>query len=107
MAPGAWEALGAAEQRRVMEEHEAFGKALREQSKLVCSFRLQPIEQARTVRMHADGSLAVTDGPFAETKEALGGFYVIEADSLDEALEWARRGRFVPGANEVRPIWES
>jgi hypothetical protein len=47
----------------------------------------------------------VTDGPFAETKEVLGGFYVIEAASMDEALEWARRIPMGRGSIEVRPMW--
>lgn len=44
----------------------------------------------------------MSDGPYAETKEVLGGFYLIEAKSLDESLVWAERGRFIPGSNEVR-----
>jgi len=48
----------------------------------------------------------VTDGPFAETKEVLGGLYVIEADSLEQPLEWAKRSRFIAGANEVRELVE-
>jgi hypothetical protein len=69
---------------------------------------LSPRSQAdaRTVRRSEDGEFVITDGPFAETKEALGGIYVIEAESMDEALEWARRSRFMVGSNEVRPIWE-
>jgi len=52
-----------------------------------------------------NGKVAVTDGPFAETKEVLGGFYVIEAASMDEALEWARRIPMGRGSIEVRPMW--
>ena len=68
------------------------------------SAQLHPAETAKTVRVKA-GETLVTDGPFAETKEALGGFYLIEADSLDEAIEWAAR---IPSARygtiEVRPV---
>lgn len=67
---------------------------------------LTPTSTATTVRV-VDGETVATDGPFAETKEALGGFYLIEARDLDEAIEVAAR---VPAASfgsiEVRPIWE-
>ncbi len=63
-----------------------------------------PTSTATTVAVR-DGDAVVTDGPIAETKDALGGYYVIEADSLDEALEWAAR---IPSARhgrvEVRPV---
>lgn len=66
---------------------------------------LEPTASARTVRLHA-GEVAVTDGPFAETKEQLGGFYLVEAANRDEVIAWAakmphvRRG----GCVEVRPV---
>ena len=67
---------------------------------------LTPTSTATTVRI-VDGETITTDGPFAETKEALGGFYLIEARDLDEAIETAAK---IPGATigaiEVRPIWE-
>ncbi|HKG56774.1 MAG TPA: YciI family protein [Candidatus Limnocylindrales bacterium] len=67
---------------------------------------LEPTTTATTVRVR-DGRTITTDGPFAETKEALGGFYLIEARDLDDAIEVAAR---IPGAAhgsiEVRPIWE-
>ncbi len=52
---------------------------------------LQPIGLAKSVRESEDGELVVTDGPYLETKEHLGGFWVLEAASMDEALEWARK----------------
>ena len=67
---------------------------------------LQPTSMATTVRVR-DGKTLTTDGPFAETREALGGYYLLEAKDLDEAIEWAAR---LPGARfggvEVRPILE-
>jgi hypothetical protein len=67
---------------------------------------LAPTSTATTVRL-VDGEVIATDGPFAETKEALGGFYLIEARDLDEAIEIAAK---IPaaafGSIEVRPIWE-
>jgi hypothetical protein len=67
--------------------------------------RLRPVACTTTVRVR-EGRTLVTDGPFAETKEQFGGYFLIDVESLDEALEWARR---VPaaeyGAIEVRPVW--
>jgi hypothetical protein len=73
---------------------------------LVSRERLRPTSLATTVRVRDQG-LVVADGPFAETKEQIAGFYVIECEDLDEAIEIASRN---PGARygtiEVRPVWE-
>ena len=67
---------------------------------------LTPTSTATTVRV-VDGETVATDGPFAETKEALGGFYLIEARDLDEAIETAAKiPAAAEGSIEVRPIWE-
>lgn len=65
---------------------------------------LAPTAEARTVRLHPDGKLDVTAGTFAGGKEAIGGFTIIEADSLEEAVETAKRHRWLVGSNEVREI---
>ena len=66
---------------------------------------LQPTATATTVTRGADGNALVTDGPFAETREQLGGYYLLECADLDEAIGWAGR---IPGAQwgatEVRPV---
>lgn len=84
----------------------AYTAMLRERKAFLGGEALQPVTTATTVRVR-DGQTMTTDGPFAETKEALGGFYMIEAADLDEALELAAA---CPGAKygsiEVRPIWE-
>ena len=69
--------------------------------------RLKPVETATTVRV-ADGEALITDGPFADTKEVFGGFYLLEADDLDGALEIAARipAARLGGSVEVRPIVE-
>jgi hypothetical protein len=67
--------------------------------------RLQPSSQGVRVR-YADGRFTVTDGPFAETKEVIAGFCLIEAKSLDEAIEWTRRVPFQDGEIEIRPLFE-
>ena len=86
----------------------AFGKyteRLRVAGALLAGDPLQPPETATTVRGQG-GEIVTTDGPYAETKEVLGGYYKIQADSLDEAIEWARQ---IPSisrgdAVEVRPV---
>ena len=73
---------------------------------LVGGERLRPTSDASTVRVR-DGELLVADGPFAETKEQIGGYFVIEVDNVDDAIKAAS---MLPGATdgtiEVRPIWE-
>jgi hypothetical protein len=82
------------------------GEGLRKDGVLLAAEALQPVETATTVRVR-DGSPTVTDGPFAETKEQLAGFYLIDAASLDEAIEVAAK---IPpareGSIEVRPVRE-
>ena len=103
---GAWEALSHQEQEGVMGQHEAFTQKLEAEGRYVCSYRLRPPDEARTVRRDGEGNLSVQVGGFAETEDEIGGLYVIEADSMEEAVEWGRRCRFIVGANEVRPLWE-
>ena len=83
----------------------AYTEAMRKAGVLVGGERLQPTAEATTVRVPG-GKKSVLNGPFAETKEQLGGYYIIEAPDLDAALAWAAR---CPGAQhgsiEVRPIW--
>jgi hypothetical protein len=100
----AWDALPAAEQERVINEHLAFADDLRRRGHYLAGEALQPIATATTVRVQR-GKLVTTDGPFAETKEQLGGFYLVEARDLNEAIQLAGR---VPmpgfGCVEVRPV---
>jgi len=67
--------------------------------------RLQPSSQGVRVR-YANGKLTLTDGPFAETKELIAGFCLIQAKSLDEAIEWTKRVPFQEGEIELRPLYE-
>src|SRR5215472_14047045 len=84
----------------------AFDKSLRDAGRCLASEALQPIRTARSVRVR-NGQVSVTDGPFTETKEILAGFYMIEAASLDEAVQVAAE---IPparvGTIEVRPVRE-
>jgi hypothetical protein len=69
--------------------------------------RLRPIASATTVRQQ-NGQRLISDGPFAETKEQLGGFYLIDANDLDEAVDWASKMPHLAdgGSVEIRPVWE-
>jgi hypothetical protein len=93
----------AAEDQAEMGEHRAFAQALG--PRLLSGERLQATSAARCVTRKG-GKKTVTDGPFAETKEALGGFYVIDCADADEALEVASRCPSAKhGTVEVRPVW--
>ena len=90
--------------QRVMEAHTTFHRELTEAGALVDSSPLAPPAEARTIRIRS-GERMVVDGPFAETKEVLGGYYLIEAGSLDAAVEWANRlGHDADGSIEVRRL---
>lgn len=102
--PGSHEALGEDEYAAVNAEY----WALREDSRCLGGAHLQPAEAATTVRYGGAAENLVIDGPFADTKEVLGGYYVLEAANLDDALEFANRIPAVRlgGAVEVRPLGE-
>ena len=99
-------ALSEAEARSIMGEYMAFTDGIRKSGQLIASERLQPTHTATTIRSR-NSKVSTTDGPFAETKEQLGGFYLINARDLNEAIQVASK---IPGARfgsiEVRPIWE-
>jgi hypothetical protein len=99
-----WTTMPAAESEAVMGEYFAFTDAVRASGQLVAGEALHPTHTATTVRVRG-GRLSTTDGPFAETKEQLGGFYLVEARDLNEAIQIASR---IPaarsGAIEVRPV---
>jgi hypothetical protein len=85
----------------------AYTQELKDKGVFVAGEALEPIEVATTVRAR-DGELQVTDGPFAETREFLGGFYMVDVPDLDTALEYAGRIPNVHyGSVEVRPIWDT
>jgi hypothetical protein len=98
-------ALGAAEVQKMTAEYETFTQSIIQSGNFKGADRLQPITTATTVRVR-EGKTLTTDGPFAETREQLGGYYLIEAKDLDTAIGIAAR---IPtarvGSVEVRPIW--
>jgi hypothetical protein len=102
--PATYESVSEADQQAEMGEYYALGPSFRERGWEVSGEALQPVATATTVRQR-DGQFLVTDGPFAETKEHLGGFYLVDCADLDEAMEFARRVPDVRrGSIEVRPV---
>jgi hypothetical protein len=99
-----WEARSEDEVKALMAEYGKFGGELRTLGKLVAGDELAPTATATTVQVR-NGDTIVSDGPFAATKEVLGGYYLVEAESLDEAIEWSAK---IPDARvgkiEIRPI---
>jgi hypothetical protein len=87
-------------------EYNAFGEEMSRRGVLKGGERLRPTTDATTVRVR-DGQVLTSDGPFAETKEQMGGFYLVDCEDLDQAIEVASK---IPGARngsiEVRPIWD-
>jgi hypothetical protein len=100
-----WEAWTPDEMKATMDEMEAFNRQLVEAGVLVAGEGLQPSRTATTVRFNEDGSTVVTDGPFAETKEQLSGYWVLECENLDQALEWTRKAPLRGAVVEVRPLY--
>ena len=100
----AWSGMDEAQRGQIFQAYGAYTEDMRQKGVFVAGDALQPTSTATTVR-DRNGDRLVTDGPFAETKEQLGGYYLIEAGSLDDALDWAAKipsARF--GSIEVRPV---
>jgi hypothetical protein len=100
-----WDALSEKEQEEGVAAYAAYTQALAQAGALVGGNRLRPADTATRVNV-SDGKTQVLDGPYADSKEQLGGYYLIEAADLDAAIAWAAR---CPGAYhgtvEVRPVW--
>ena len=96
----------AAELEAIADECVDYDETLKAHGQFIASERLQPVSTAATVRLRGS-QVSVTDGPFAETKEQLAGFYLIEARDLNEAIRLATK---IPparlGCVEVRPVWQ-
>jgi hypothetical protein len=100
------QAMSPAEGEAQMAGYMKFGEEMGQRGVLLGGERLRPTTDATTVQVR-NGEVLTSDGPFAETKEQIGGYYAVEAKDLDEAIEIAAK---IPGASkgtiEVRPIWE-
>ena len=100
----AWERISEEEQNRIMGAWYSYTDELQKSGVHVAGEALQPTGAAKTVRVQ-EGEQLVTDGPFAETKEQLGGYYVVDVESEQQALDWAAKMPSLPnGSVEVRPI---
>ncbi|HTT91859.1 MAG TPA: YciI family protein [Acidimicrobiales bacterium] len=99
------DALSPDEGASILAEYGVFSKEMAERGVLEGGERLRPTSDATSVRVR-DGEVLTFDGPFAETKEQVGGYYIVDCKDLDEAIEIAAK---IPGARngtiEVRPIW--
>ena len=99
-----WEAMPAAEMEKVYAEHRAFGEALEKAGAMRGGSELKPVATATSVKF-TGGKPRTVDGPFAETKEQLAGYYVIDVPNLEEAIAWAAKmPGMAEGTVEVRPL---
>ncbi|HEX3291391.1 MAG TPA: YciI family protein [Gaiella sp.] len=99
-----WERMPDAERESAYEQYAEFSRAAREAGVLAGGNELAATSTATTVRIRDDERL-VSDGPYAEVKEALGGYFILECESLEDALGWAARiPAAVHGAVEIRPV---
>jgi hypothetical protein len=99
-----WTSLSKEEMDRVYAEHGAYGEALKAAGVEFSGYELKPVATATSVKF-SNGAGRTVDGPFAETKEQLAGYYVIDVPTLDDALAWARKmPGMTEGTVEVRPL---
>jgi len=100
-----WSSLSEDERSQVVGRYQALAEEARAAGVMVGGDELGPTRDATTVRVR-EGQTLVVDGPYAEAKEALGGYFLLECDTMDEALDWAARIPAVEhGAVEVRPVY--
>jgi hypothetical protein len=94
------------EMREAMERWNAFDREAIDKGAFIACEPLDPSSLGATLRLQPGGEKVVTDGPFAESREQVGGFALLECRDLDEALEWARKVPLGSGAIEVRPVMD-
>ena len=99
-----WTSMSQEELAKVYEQHGAYGEAMVKAGVMRGGYELQPVATATSLRF-TNGKPKTSDGPFAETKEQLGGYYIIEVDTLDQAIEWAEKmPAMSSGTVEIRPL---
>lgn len=103
---GSMAAMSPAEGAALLSEYDSYGQEMAAKGVLRGGERLFPSSDTTTVQVR-DGKVLTADGPFAETKEQIGGYFIVECENIDEAIEAASK---IPGAKtgtiEVRPIWD-
>jgi hypothetical protein len=102
----AMEAASPEEMRDGLERWSAFDEEATARGALIACEPLESSSAATTVHVREDGERIVSDGPFAESKEQLGGFCLLECENLDEALDWANKVPLRSGSIEIRPIMD-
>jgi len=100
-----WAAMSKEEMEQVYEGHRVYSEAMEAAGVMRGGSELKPVTDATSIRFEG-GKTKTIDGPFAETKEQLAGFYMIEVDNLEQAIEWAEKmpGMTATGTVEVRPL---
>lgn len=99
-----WENATKEQAERMYAEFAAYGKALRDAGAMLGGAELKPVSTATSVKF-TKGKTRTVDGPFAETKETLGGYYLIQVDNLEQAIEWAEKvPTMMDGTVEIRPL---
>jgi hypothetical protein len=99
-----WTSMSKEEMAKIYEQHGAYSDAMVKADVMRGGYELQPVATATSLRF-TNGKAKTYDGPFAETKEQLGGYYIIEVDTLDQAIEWAEKMPAMgSGTVEIRPL---
>ena len=99
-----WTSMSKEDMAKVYEEHGAYSDAMVKAGVMRGGYELQPVATATSLRF-TNGKPKTSDGPFAETKEQLGGYYIVEVDTLDQAIEWAEKMPAMgSGTVEIRPL---
>ena len=99
-----WTSMPKEEMAKVYAEHGAYGEEMVKAGVMRGGYELQPVATATSLRF-TNGKAKTYDGPFAETKEQLGGYYIVEVDTLDQAIEWAEKMPAMgSGTVEIRPL---
>ena len=94
------------EMREAMKRWSAYDDEATDEGALIACEPLEGSSTAKTMHVRDEGERIVTDGPFAESKEQLGGFCLLECEDVDEALEWARKVPLRSGSIEIRPVMD-
>ena len=103
---GAMEDTSPEEMREGLERWSAFDQEATQKGALIACEPLESSSAATTIHVREDGERTVSDGPFAESKEQIGGFCLLECENLDEALQWAGKVPLGSGSIEIRPIMD-